>query len=155
MLVDARRWRQERISDKALRYLAANPASPFSDQDALNIACDGLWKPLDARWNFQNHYSTPVAGMGEAARPAVVHFVTASKPWVPAIRSPNSRFYDEFRSRTLYARTRTDRLRDAMVRFLAGVRNVVARRIMRQPRESPPLKKDSAGRMTTPNWVGR
>jgi len=127
LLVDVECWQRARISDTALQYLVRCPLSPFSDQDALNVACDGLWKRLDARWNFQSHYRTPIGRMTDEARPAIVHFVTASKPWSAATRSVNSSFYDDFRSRTLYARTAGERLRDAIVRFSAGVANVARR----------------------------
>ena len=43
LLIDLKRWRELRISEKAVKYLQAHPKSPFSDQDALNVAGDGLW----------------------------------------------------------------------------------------------------------------
>jgi lipopolysaccharide biosynthesis glycosyltransferase len=114
LLIDLPRWRDEHISDKAIEFLRLHPRSPFPDQDALNVACDGLWKGLNPRWNFQNHYQTNIAGMGAAERPAVVHFVTRLKPWKPSSLSINASLYDTFRSRTIFARTRRELLRDAV-----------------------------------------
>ena len=114
LLIDLPRWREERISERALEYLTRHPRSPFPDQDALNVACDGLWKRLDPRWNFQNHYKTRIADMGSAERPAIVHFVTGVKPWKPSSLSVNATLYDAFRSQTCFARTRRDRLSDAV-----------------------------------------
>jgi lipopolysaccharide biosynthesis glycosyltransferase len=127
LVVDVERWRREQVSEKALEYLVRCPRSPYSDQDALNVACDGLWTRLGGRWNFQNHYRAPIGRMTQDARPAIVHFVTFAKPWIAAMRSVNASFYDDFRSRTLYARTAGERLRDSMVRLSAGVTNVARR----------------------------
>src|SRR5262245_12513706 len=113
-LIDLPRWLKARISAKALDYLTRHPRSPFSDQDALNVACDGHWKKLDPRWNFQNHYETNISDMAPAARPAIVHFVTSLKPWKPSSVSVNAALYDAFRSRTCFARARRDQLFDAV-----------------------------------------
>ncbi|MFZ0825998.1 MAG: glycosyltransferase family 8 protein [Verrucomicrobiia bacterium] len=127
LLIDLKRWREERISEKAMAYLSRNPRSPFSDQDALNVACDGLWKKLDRRWNFQSHHSTPISEMRPKDRPGIVHFVTNSKPWLPEARSVNAGFYNNYRSRTCFARTPVEQARDEVLRSWAGVRNVIRR----------------------------
>ena len=44
LLVDLPKWRSEQISERALDYLTENPLSLMADQDALNIACRGMWK---------------------------------------------------------------------------------------------------------------
>ena len=112
MLIDLDRWRSERISEKALEYLAANPEAPYWDQDAINVACDGRWKSLDPKWNFQNHRRTSISGLHLAERPSIVHFVTGDKPWNFNIPNLNAAFYDAFRSRTEFARRPVDRLED-------------------------------------------
>ncbi|MDA9409913.1 hypothetical protein XH80_25165 [Bradyrhizobium sp. CCBAU 45384] len=114
LLIDLARWRQEQISERAIEYLTGHPHSLFPDQDALNVACDGLWKALDTRWNFQNHYETRIADMSSADQPAIVHFVTRGKPWKASSLSVNASLYDAFRSRTCFARTRPARLYDAV-----------------------------------------
>jgi lipopolysaccharide biosynthesis glycosyltransferase len=128
LLIDLKRWRDERISERSLEYLVRNPRSPYSDQDALNVACDGLWTQLDPRWNFQNHCSTRISRMSASDRPGIVHFVTGSKPWNPEVRSVNARLYNAFRNRTSFAQTPTERMRDFGLRLSAGVRNVIRRR---------------------------
>jgi lipopolysaccharide biosynthesis glycosyltransferase len=116
LLIDLDRWRKERISEKALEYLARNPLSPFSDQDALNVACDKLWKKMDPRWNLQDYYEKKrLSEMNLQQRPGIVHFVTREKPWDPRILHLNADFYDAFRSRTYFARTPQDKIL-AMVR---------------------------------------
>jgi len=112
LLIDLNRWREERISEKALEYLIQHPRSLYSDQDALNVVCDGFWKKLDARWNFQKHWENRILDMSPEQRPRIVHFVTRAKPWDPRIPNVNASFYDAFRSRTCFARTPRDKMRD-------------------------------------------
>ena len=116
LLIDLNQWREKQISERALEYLARHPQSPYSDQDALNVACDKLWKKLDHSWNFQGHIHTRVSDLLQGQRPGIVHFVTSSKPWVASVRSLNARLYDSFRSRTLFARTPLDKLLDTLRR---------------------------------------
>jgi len=129
LLIDLDRWRAERISDKALEYLKQHSQSPFSDQDALNVACDKRWKKLDSLWNLQNHHEKNLAALTSDQRPRIVHFVTNSKPWLPKCRSINAGFYDSFRSRTCFARDPFEKMKDALRRFWAGCNNVLGRRV--------------------------
>ena len=112
LLIDLVRWREEKISEKAMEYLTMHPQSPFSDQDALNFACDGLWKNLDARWNFQGHYETDIAQLATEQRPSIIHFATSRKPWDATCGNPNAALFDAYRSRTRFARTPWDKTRD-------------------------------------------
>jgi len=133
LLIDLQRWRKEGVSERALAYLRKHPLSPYADQDALNVVCDARWKQLDRRWNFQEHYRKRLAGTPPAERPGIVHFVTSSKPWKVTSLSVNAAFYNSFRSRTGFARSRRDavwevlqgvwyRLRREMNRYLAYIR---------------------------------
>jgi lipopolysaccharide biosynthesis glycosyltransferase len=111
LLIDVAQWRKERISEKALDYLKNHPQSPYADQDALNVACNGNWKKLDVRWNFHDrHDQEKLAEM--TSPPGIVHFVARLKPWKLSSNSLNYTFYDSFRSRTAFARTNWDKLSD-------------------------------------------
>jgi lipopolysaccharide biosynthesis glycosyltransferase len=113
LLMDLNRWRRERISERALEYLTAHPRSPFADQDALNLTCDGRWKALDERWNFQDWYEQKrIAELTPAQRPGILHFVYKYKPWDSRVPTLNAALYDSIRSRTSFARTAPERLRD-------------------------------------------
>jgi lipopolysaccharide biosynthesis glycosyltransferase len=112
LLVDLNRWRKERISEKALQYLVHHPHSLFSDQDALNVACDGLWKRLNSRWNFHDIDEKCISTFNPHERPPIVHFAAREKPWNAVSFSLNASFYDAFRSRTHFARTPWDKLCD-------------------------------------------
>ena len=114
LLIDLARWRADRTAAAARDYLVAHPHTRFADQDALNVACDGHWKPLAAHWNFQGHRTTDIAALAPSQRPAIVHFITALKPWKPDSLSLNARLYDGWRSRTRFARHPLIRWTDAI-----------------------------------------
>jgi lipopolysaccharide biosynthesis glycosyltransferase len=106
LLINLDRWRKEEIPKKALEYLSLHPNSRFSDQDALNVVCDGRWKKLDARWNFVDFYQkVKISNLSPRQRPGIVHFATWEKPWDDTIYHVNASFYDSFRSRTRFPRT--------------------------------------------------
>jgi lipopolysaccharide biosynthesis glycosyltransferase len=124
LLIDLDKWREEGISRKALKYLAGHPESPFSDQDALNVVCDGRWKQLDQRWNYQDHHHNRVESMLPDQQPAIVHFVTSAKPWIAGSLSVNASLYDRFRAETCFARTSSDKLVDLAKRACSRLNRI-------------------------------
>lgn len=117
LLVDVAKWRDERVSERALEYLDRFPTTPYSDQDALNFVCDGHWRDLSWNWNFQCDPSQAKPCTALGVKFSIVHFVANRKPWEPANLSPNAGFYDSFRSRTRFARTPRMRLWEALKRI--------------------------------------
>ncbi len=111
LLIDVATWRAQRIPERALEYLERYPNSTYSDQDALNAACDGAWKKLDPRWNYyQIDLPKRITDLSAAQRPGVIHFQGWQKPWDPVSLNVNADFYDSFRGRTLFARTPAEKL---------------------------------------------
>lgn len=129
LLIDLAKWRNERISERSLDYLDRFPTTEYSDQDALNVACDGKWKILDRAWNFQFDPRQAIAGVAREQKAAIVHFVTNVKPWKSGSLSPNVAFYDAFRSRTRFALTRWGRVRSGLKR--AGSRLLARSALLR------------------------
>jgi lipopolysaccharide biosynthesis glycosyltransferase len=130
LLIDLARWRTERITEKALEYLEQYPNSPYSDQDALNVACDGLWRRLNRRWNhYQVDLEKPLSELSAAQRPGIVHFHGYLKPWDARSLNLNAGFYDSFRSRTLFACTPNERLRRAPFVIWSQLKRVLKRSI--------------------------
>ena len=127
LLIDLARWRAERVSERALDYLRRHPSTPYSDQDALNVACDGRWTPIEPRWNFQGHLHVRIDRLPAAQRPAIVHFITRWKPWLPSSASHNAALYRSFRNQTAYQRSRLERLWDMLCQFGFRVRYRVER----------------------------
>jgi lipopolysaccharide biosynthesis glycosyltransferase len=109
LLIDLPEWRRRQVSQRALEFLRAHPNTPYADQDALNVACDDTWMELDRTWNFQNHHATRIDRRPSAERPAIVHFITSTKPWKPSSSSVNAALYDGFRSRTCFRRSPTEK----------------------------------------------
>lgn len=65
------------LLEKAMEFAYSNPDLCLKhDQDALNVAATGNWKPLDPRWNLFDYYFVH-AGKQTAW---IKHF-TGSKPW--------------------------------------------------------------------------
>jgi lipopolysaccharide biosynthesis glycosyltransferase len=115
LLIDLDRWRSRRVSSRACEYLVASPQTRLADQDALNVACDGQWKLLDQKWNFQGHRTTDILALDASQMPKIVHFITRRKPWKPSSVSLNARLYDDIRSRTLFRRSKRQILLDWLV----------------------------------------
>lgn len=92
MVLNLRRWREEKIEQKLLACLRENEEFVWCwDQYALNVVFSGNWGRLPARWNqgahvFQypgpEHSPIPADEFIEMRdRPAIVHFTTEWKPW--------------------------------------------------------------------------
>lgn len=91
LLIDLARWRRENIGAQAAGFLwAYGERLSGRDQDALNLALFGRWKPLSAKWNFHEipgalrswraGADTPETLREAILRPSIVHFI-GCKPW--------------------------------------------------------------------------
>lgn len=120
LLINLNNWRRQRTLERALDYLKKNPNPRHSDQDAINVACDCNWTALDRQWNYiEMGQHTDFGRMAPDLRPAILHFAVWNKPWNYNYVNVNAELYDEFRSRTRFARTPISRLQDRLRR---GVR---------------------------------
>jgi|GEM_PF-727907 len=127
LVIDLPRWRQQRVSERAHDYLRRFPSTPYCDQDALNVVCDGDWKQLSTTWNYQGHLSGRIQELSAEEAPAIVHFVTTLKPWKPTSMSVNASLYDSFRKRTLFARTPREIVRESLQASWCRVRRFFGR----------------------------
>lgn len=90
LLVDVKRWREQRCEEKCLAYIA-NPqySIRFEDQDVLNFALRGNFGILPAYWDVVLHFSedflvcqkAPKSWLAALKNPSVIHFATGNKPW--------------------------------------------------------------------------
>jgi lipopolysaccharide biosynthesis glycosyltransferase len=115
------RWREERISERALCFLQHNNLRCV-DQCALNLALDGDWTPLDPRWNLQTDHFAGDRCWGwiveqratferALADPAVVHFTNSHgwrKPWETWPSHPYTEEWFELLDSTPWAGWRPD-----------------------------------------------
>ncbi len=85
-------WRREGIDEQAQAIQERYGDELWStDQQALNVAVAGRWRPLPLRWNRMTHVGAvpdrftlcfPADEVAEAwTDPAVVHFAGHDKPW--------------------------------------------------------------------------
>jgi lipopolysaccharide biosynthesis glycosyltransferase len=137
MLFDLERCGQQRVFEKAWAYLQLHANTPYADQDALNVACDGHWQALNSRWNFQGHHTCRIDRLPQELQPAIVHFITSTKPWKPSSTSINASLYDSVRSRTRYGRSTSQRLRDGLLTLCHRIHNRW-RRVTAQPTVAKP-----------------
>ncbi len=91
VLIDLEQIRQEKSFTTTLDFAIKHwDVLEFGDQDALNKTFWGRWKPLDPAWNVQRFVKRneiAQAGWGQTS-PALVHFITADKPWTPNVWHP-------------------------------------------------------------------
>lgn len=110
LLVDLKRWREEKIGQKALEFAAANPARlTFNDQCALNWVLKDRWIELPIKWNVQTgfigrtvneHFFYP-RGLREYLRGArIIHFNAPGRPWLYMDEHPFKSEYHALKART-------------------------------------------------------
>ena len=110
LVIDLDRWRRHEVARRSIEYMARFPNSPYSDQDGLNSACDRTWAAIDKRWNFQQHLRVRIDDLADHERPAIVHFITGKKPWLPKSTSLNATMYRRFRDRTQFREQPMERM---------------------------------------------
>lgn len=83
LLIDVANWRQHRVTEKALQFLADHPEKiKFVDQDALNATQKDNWHPLPKKYNvtlFDVPLEVPKQKLLQNA--AIIHYTGAHKPW--------------------------------------------------------------------------
>lgn len=84
LLVNKRRWRELRVSERCFDYLRRNRGRlRFPDQDALNVVAYGRWLPLDPQWNVMKLWR-PRLGYEDLhwnCMGRIIHFAGRRKPW--------------------------------------------------------------------------
>ncbi len=107
LLVDRRSWQSRDIGRRAVAFLRERgDAIHLLDQEALNVATSGRWRPLHYRWNliasiagrsFHRLDGVDEALLADAVeRPGIVHFAGTFKPW--RLRRSGSRWSRTYRS---------------------------------------------------------
>lgn len=90
LLIDLRRWRNEKLGERALAFVIGHPERvTWWDQCALNQVLNGWFKELAKEWNFQAHHlrrsedgkHITVDALRELEAAKIIHFTGQSKPW--------------------------------------------------------------------------
>ena len=100
LVLDLDHWREHKVAERTVTYLADNPKLFLMDQDALNYVVHGHYVHLDPRWNAFASCAFPayvnvmvrVTRVGRAWErlrgiwrndPWIIHYAGANKPWAP------------------------------------------------------------------------
>ncbi len=95
LLVDIKKWKKNRITQKAISFIRENPdKTEFADQDGLNMALAGKWRKIDLSWNvltkiFYYKYIPFIHNASGGGRemysimekPKIIHYTGFLKPW--------------------------------------------------------------------------
>jgi lipopolysaccharide biosynthesis glycosyltransferase len=123
LLVNLRKWRESRTSEKLLEYLKTHHAViQMADQEALNAVLFDDWGELDYRWNWQipwrkyRNGNLPMPWMPAAGRRSIIHFTTSEKPWLPGCDYEDRRIFFQYLDRTAWSGWRVSWAREVHVR---------------------------------------
>ncbi|PKQ75062.1 glycosyl transferase [Aeromonas sobria] len=99
ILMDLGKWRENNISQQALKLLVDNNGFEHNDQDALNIVLQNKVLYLDEKWNAQPNN----LAQKDMFVPVLVHFCGQEKPWHAYCVHPFKDRYIASRAETEYA----------------------------------------------------
>lgn len=109
LLMNLARMREERVVEKIQGYVGSRTKIRCPDQDTINALFYQQCLMLHPRWNLQTTFyelsprqiPVPSEQIREAlANPAVVHFISISKPWHYLSRHPLRHLYAQYRAKT-------------------------------------------------------
>jgi lipopolysaccharide biosynthesis glycosyltransferase len=104
MLMNVRRWREHRVSDRALAYLKTYADDvAFWDQEGINAVLSDQWGPLDPQWNWSVNVGGAFRQRSVDPRVKIAHFSGNLKPWKHYGRNPYYALYYEYIDRTVFA----------------------------------------------------
>lgn len=84
MVMHAPNWRNQRVTENAIQFLADNPEKTtlLLEQDALNATLIGKWHRIDRKYNFTwlaEYLQVPTKELLKEV--VIVHYITERKPW--------------------------------------------------------------------------
>ncbi|MDO7884401.1 glycosyltransferase family 8 protein [Hymenobacter cheonanensis] len=87
LLINTEEWRKQKIVERTLEFISNHERLlSMPDQDALNSILVGNWLKLDKKYNLQFNYIPNPVNKFELnkliAQTVIVHYTTASKPWI-------------------------------------------------------------------------
>ena len=110
LLIDLDRWREERITELTLEYLAKYQL-PCVDQDAINLVLRGKFDQLEPRYNAMPYHLLTMfrnvdlvesdTAIGRAINdPAIVHYHRSffGKPWTYGATHPGTKLWRQLAS---------------------------------------------------------
>jgi len=80
LLIDLKRWRETKFSEKCFEWLQGKPDINLGDQDAINFIGSGNIMQLDDKWNVQIDPNRLHLVKG-AENVKILHYISHLKPW--------------------------------------------------------------------------
>ena len=136
LLIDLKRWRTERLTDKVISYYAEiAEQSLFNDQDALNGLLKGRIRTLSPRWNFFTNYRyfryDTLCRMQPAYRripdrkakrsPAVIHYAGDERPWRAGALNYYGKAYERYLAMTPWKDTPKEKGKELFLLLYHGM----------------------------------
>lgn len=112
LLINLDYWRKNDVCERTLGFVRNHPEKVnLYDQDALNAVLVNRWITLPATWNEQarSTIGRPALRDENIADPAIVHFVSADKPWHWPCTHPLKAEYHKYRRKTPWRHYRIQR----------------------------------------------
>ncbi|HEV7633548.1 MAG TPA: glycosyltransferase family 8 protein [Steroidobacteraceae bacterium] len=152
LLMNLQRWRETRLALRAFSYLRVLGRDVhWYDQEALNVVAGAECSNLDRRWNVPAKWVDELPD----TRAAIVHYLTAQKPWNWDYRLGQQRLFQDALDRTAWAgwRPQAPRLRGT-ARALAVLRKAARKRLTRARRALLDLRRRREYRSAAPKALG-
>lgn len=121
MLINLNYWRENNITEQSFDFLSKYPGRIlWWDQDALNACLYNKWKTLHPRYNcdptmyyykgWSQYQDEDIKLWLEAVKnPAIIHYLTAVKPWHILCNHPKKDLYFYYLDQTPWAKTKIQR----------------------------------------------
>jgi lipopolysaccharide biosynthesis glycosyltransferase len=104
LVINLIRWRQERISERAIEFTRRFPHTIYAgDQDGLNAAIGGKFTNLDPAWNTMPILKDPKnIHFAYTSVPKIIHFGMPRKPWLPGRVVPEKAWFFDYLNQTAW-----------------------------------------------------
>ena len=104
MLMNVHRWRQRRVSDRALAYLKPTHTTSRSwSRKGIEAVLSDRWGSLDPQWTWSVSVGGAFRQRSVDAHVKIAHFSGNLKPWKPDGGNPYYALYYEYVGRTAFA----------------------------------------------------
>lgn len=118
LLINLTWWREHHAADLFRDFLTNHPDRLyFHDQDVLNATLWNHRKPLPLKWNCQSAFFYKISHVlydwwtvekelqDATGNPAILHFITAEKPWIKGCLHPMTDEFFRYQAMTSWAGT--------------------------------------------------
>lgn len=118
MVMDLDRWRDQQISEHAVKYLTRFPSNArYWDQSALNAVLLGQWLEIAEEWNMAAFRYRELTS-GQKGSVGVIHYTGPQKPWhFNKSKDECNAFFFQQLENTVWKKWRPSRIRSHL-RFL-------------------------------------